>query len=320
MKISTEELKKVIVNKLNRIYDLDDSESIAEVIMCAELSGKVSHGIVRLTSKWANKLDADRTGKPKIIKISQNVSLVDGCNNAGMLVLSVATDEAIKLAGQNSLVLVGTKNGTLTSGYISYYLRKLADNGLIGMIMARSGSAVRGFGSTKPLFGTNPIGYGFPQKDNHFIFDMSTAIISYGGLMNYMAQGKPLPEGLAFDPDGKPTTDAAAAMKGSVVTFDKSYKSAGLALMVEVLAGIFTGADFSSLNENNWGNLILGIKSDLFLEAGQFESKLQIYLDGIRKDIPDHRLPGDIAEATYKNNVNSGFVDVDDKTFDIIQK
>jgi LDH2 family malate/lactate/ureidoglycolate dehydrogenase len=314
MKISIIELRELVFKKLNKIYDEEDAKRITDVIVTAELSQKYSHGIVRLLSKHFNIKDKERSGKPVIKNIAQNIESVDGKFNSGMLVLSIATDEAIKLGKQNSMAIVGTYDSLWSSGYISYYLRKIVDNGLIGIIMARSTSSVTGFGSRNPLFGTNPIGFAFPGKDgNNFILDISTAIISYGGLMKAESSGVKLLEGIAFTKEGKATTDPKEAMEGTVLTFDKGYKSAGLAMVVEILSGIFVGAGYGTgKGSESWGNVVITIKPDLFISMDEFKAKLSDYLSFIKLNINNERLPGEESAQIYKKNLESGFIEVDE--------
>jgi len=312
MKVTLLELKSIVLKKLSTIYDEGDSDKIAEVILSAELSGKYSHGLVRLLGPHFNQPNPEKYKKPEVKQLNANVTLIDGNKNSGMLVLSIGTEEAIKIGRENPVGIVGTINTFSTSGYITNYLRKITSAGLIGIIMARSENSVTGFDSKFPLFGTNPIGFGFPTKEGNFIFDFGTSIISYGGLMNLKQNGARLPEGIAFTKDGIPTTDPDEAMKGSVLTFDKSYKSSGLAMIVEILAGVFVGAAYGNdLKNNQWGNIIITIKPDLFIQADEFKSRLSEYIDFIQKNNADGRLPGELATETYNKSINQGFVEVD---------
>jgi len=313
MKILISDLRKKVITKLLNTYDKEDSEMIADVMMSAELSGKLSHGIVRLVSGYYDTVDSKRSGKPEVKQLSLNTALVNGNFNSAMLVLSVATNEALRLAETAPVVIVGTNNTSSTAGMISYYLNKIADAGYIGIVMARAKSSVAGFGSKEPIFGTNPIGFAFPGKDK-FIFDMSTSAITYGGLMKAKVLGEEIPEGIAYDKNGNPTTDPDAAMEGSTLTFDKGYKGAGLAMVVEILAGIFVGSGFGQgINNDEWGNLIIVIKPDIFILKDDFSKKLSEYITFIKSKNANQRLPGENSQKLYNVNINNGYVFVDDK-------
>lgn len=314
MNISLKDLKKLVITKLSRIYDAEDSQKIADVILYSELSGMGSHGIVRLVSGgYYDKLDPKRTGKPEVKSMADNVKFVDGKYNSGMLVLSIAVDEAIKLGEKNAVSLVGTNNTKSTSGYISYYLRKIAESGFIGIIFVRADASSTGFGAKYPLFGTNPVGFAFPGEPS-FILDMGTSATTYGAMLKAKTLGKELPEGIAFDKDGNETTDPAKAIEGSILTFDKGYKGAGLAMSIEILAGILTGAGFGKgISSECFGNLIITIKPDVFVSKQEFSNNLKAYIDLIKSKNNNGRLPGENSLRIYNENIKKGYITVDDK-------
>ena len=312
MQVSITDLQELVFNKLNKIYDDEDSKKIGDVIMYSELSGMGSHGLLRLVGGYYDQIDPKRTGKPEIKKISQNVSLVDGKFNSGMLILSVGTDEAISLGSNNPISLVGMNNSKSTAGYISYFLRKIAKVDLIGIIMVRAMATSVGFGSKYPLFGTNPIGFAIPGEED-LILDMGTSAITYGALMKAQSLGQSIPEGIAYDKAGNLTTDPTQAMEGSLLTFDKGYKSAGLAMIAEILAGILTGAGFGKdINSDEWGNIIITIKPDVFISKELFTARLKEYITFIKSKNDNGRLPGENSLKIYTENIKKGSIEVDD--------
>jgi len=88
-----------------------------------------------------------------------------------------------------------------------------------------------------PLFGTNPLAFGFPTNEEPIIFDMATSPMTWTGLILAKDKGESIPEGIAIDSEGKPTTDPAEAIKGAMFPFDRSYKGSGLGMVVEIMAG-----------------------------------------------------------------------------------
>jgi ureidoglycolate dehydrogenase (NAD+) len=266
MLVDIKELENLISSSLLKYYGKKSSKLITELIMFGELSGKKSHGIVRLLIGGSSVLAQKPTGKPKIISKTKLSKIINGNKNPAMLVGQIAMVEAIKLAKKNGFGIVGTNNTFSTSGCLSYYLECIAKQDLIGIIMARSPSDIAPFNSKEPLFGTNPIGFAIPSKRQPLIFDMGTSAISWGELIKADSSGETIPKDIALDSKGDYTTTPSEAMKGAILTFDKSYKSSGLSMMVEILSGVLTGASFLDLNEDNqWGNTFLLFQPDLLI-------------------------------------------------------
>ena len=101
-------------------------------------------------------------------------------------------------------------------------------------------------GGTTPVLGTNPIAMAVPdgQGGVAFQFDFSTSAIAMGKITMAAAAGEPIPLGWAVDANGEPTTDAKAALEGSMLSAG-GYKGYGFGLMAELLAGALTGSRLS---------------------------------------------------------------------------
>ena len=116
-------------------------------------------------------------------------------------------------------------------------------------------------GAKQPIFGTNPICMSVPAAGGPVTMDMATAAYAWFGVLEAKTAGRPLPEGVAMDPQGRDTTDPEAVLSGGALkVFDGSHKGSALALFVELLAGPLVGAAVADkLEEKNWGNLIVAI-------------------------------------------------------------
>lgn len=320
MKIRNEELAGLIKKVLQKKFSEAESNLISEVIMFGELSGKTSHGVVRLENVVNKKI----TGKPTVVKKTKTSVLIEGHGNSGILIAQLATSEVIKLAKENGMGIVGTRGTFSSSGSLSYYLEKIAKEGLIGIIMAESPEGVPPHGSTQPLFGTNPISFGIPADPSPLLFDMATSAISYGAILKAKALGQSLPENVAIDSEGVPTTNPEQALTGAILPFDNSYKGAGLAMIVEILAGILPGATFAIHNkEAGWGNLFFAFSPNLLMEEGMFKDKVHILRETIRnaktKTGVKVRIPGEKTIETRDTNLKKGWIDVDEKLITLIE-
>ncbi len=155
-------------------------------------------------------------------------------------------------------------------------IEPLTEAGLVGLACTPSHAWVAPAGGTRPLFGTNPIAFGWPRQDKPpFIVDMATSAAARGEIQLHQRAGKALPEGWGIDSQGQPTTDAAEVLNGAMLTFG-GHKGSALAAMVELLAGPLIG-DMTSAESLAWdngagglpygGELILALDPQRFLGA-----------------------------------------------------
>lgn len=318
MKISIQSLEELILASLNNKYSADEAQRICDVILFGELSGKTTHGIVRLLIGNSSVLALSPNGKPRFQKKTPLSTLIQGNGNPGVLVASLAMDEVIRLTKEHGIGIVGTNDTRSSSGSLSYYAENITHNNLVGIIMAQSPPSTPPFGGIEPLFGTNPIAFGIPADPRPIIFDMATAAITFGAILKAATLGQKLPEGVAIDSAGNPTTDPKAAMDGATRPFDNSYKGAGLAMMVEILSGMLPGADFAGLHpQGGWGNLFLAFSPQLLGDVQTFKHNMSKLIDKIRnsktKDKMKIRIAGENALATRDRNLKIGTVDVEEQ-------
>ena len=177
-----------------------------------------------------------------------------------------AAELAISLANEHGVGVVGTNHATSSSGAIGYFSRQIAQAGYIGLVVVGSGPYVAPTGSCEAKLGTNPISYAFPTSKSPVVFDCATAAMAYFGVVEAKLNGQPLPEGIAFDEHGHPTTDAAKALDGAVTTFG-AHRGYGLSLLVQLLAGPLVGASYAGANgDKGAGTLIIAIDPGLLLD------------------------------------------------------
>ncbi|MCA1936745.1 MAG: Ldh family oxidoreductase [Asticcacaulis sp.] len=150
----------------------------------------------------------------------------------------------------------------------------IAAEGLVGLAMTPSHAWVAPHGGTKGVFGTNPLAFAWPRPQGEpFVFDFATSAAARGEIELHRRAGKPIPEGWALDSDGRPTTDAEAAMSGAMLTFG-GHKGSALSAMIELMAGPLIG-DFLSLESYAYdagqgatpyhGELLLAIDPETFM-------------------------------------------------------
>jgi LDH2 family malate/lactate/ureidoglycolate dehydrogenase len=149
---------------------------------------------------------------------------------------------------------------------------------------------------------------------------MATSAISFGALLKAQALHESIPENVAIDRDGNPTTDPTRAMEGATLAFDKSYKGSGLAMMVEILSGVWPGADFVGKNPDGaWGNTFMAFSPALLSDLDEFKRRMTVLVETVRnsktKDGHKIRIPGEHTLLVRDQSLDRGTVEVDEELF-----
>ena len=316
VKLKTNILKKEIVNIFKK-FGLNNNHALisANALINAELVGAYGHGLSRL------KMYCDRIKKRvinpkpkiKIKKISQSISHVDANNSIGFVAADIAIKTAIKNAKKTGIGMVAVKNSG-HYGLSGYYAEQAVKKNLVVMIYTNAPPAVAPHGALKSLFGTNPICFGTPTGSNvPFILDTSISMINRGKIRVAARNNQKIPEGVALDKFGKPTTDAKKALEGVQLPI-AGFRGSGLAWMVDILSGVLTGGnhagkvkdpfeDFSG--PQNIGHLFITFKTNLFVN--NFNNRIKNNIKTIKKlpkikGIKEIMYPGQNKYKRFKMN------------------
>ena len=316
--MKTSILKKDIIKIFQKFGLSKDHASIsANALINAELVGAYGHGLSRL------KMYCDRISKKvinprakiKIKKISQSIAYLNGNNSIGFVAADIAIKTAISNAKKTGIGLVAVKNSG-HYGLSGYYAEQAVKKGLMVMVFTNAPPAVAPHGALKSLFGTNPICFGTPTGSKiPFILDTSISMINRGKIRVAAREGKKIPEGVALDKYGKPTTDPKKALEGVQLPI-ASFRGSGLAWMVDILSGVFTGGnhagrvkdpftDFSG--PQNIGHLFFVMKPNLFV-GNSFNKRIKDNIKTIKKlpkikGVKEILYPGQNKFNRYKNNL-----------------
>ena len=289
----------------------------ANAIINAELVGAHSHGLSRL------KMYCDRIKKKiinpnpkiKVRKISQSITHIDAKDSIGFVAADLAINTAIRNAKKTGIALVAVKNSG-HYGLSGYYVEQAVKKNLIAMCFTNAPPAIAPHGALKTLFGTNPICFGTPTSSKvPFILDTSVSMINRGKIRVAAKTGKKIPEGVALDKFGKPTTDAKKALAGVQLPI-AGFRGSGLAWMVDILSGVFTGGnhggkvkdpfdDFSG--PQKIGHLFFVMKPNLFV--GNYSQRIKENIKRIKrlpkiKGVKEILYPGQSKQQRYKKNLN----------------
>ena len=193
----------------------------SDAIINAELVGAHSHGLSRLKMYCDRIIKKVINPKPKIKikKISSSISLINADNSIGFVVADIAVKKAIQNAKKTGIGLVAVKNSG-HYGLSGYYAEQAVKKNLVTMIYTNAPPAVSPHGSSKSLFGTNPICFGAPTASKiPFILDTSISMINRGKIRLASRNNQKLPQGVALDKFGKATIDPKKLFK------ELSYRS-----------------------------------------------------------------------------------------------
>ena len=292
VKLKTNILKREIIN-IFKNSGLSNNHALisADALINAELVGAYGHGLSRLKMYCYRISKKIINPKPriKIKKISQSVSHIDANNSIGFVAADTAIKTAINNAKKTGIGLVAVKNSG-HYGLSGYYAEQAVKKGLMVMVFTNAPPAVAPHGALKSLFGTNPICFGTPTGSKvPFILDTSISMINRGKIRVAAREGTKIPEGVALDKFGKPTTDAKKALEGVQLPI-AGFIGSGLAWMVDILSGVLTGGnhagkvkdpfdDFSG--PQNIGHLFITFKTNLFVN--NFNNRIKNNIKTIKK-------------------------------------
>ena len=297
-------------------FNAADTEIILQIIMYAQLRGN-NQNVIKLLGAG---MPADPAAREiEIAKDTKLSALIDGGWNQGMVVVARATGLAIEKAQAHGFGIVGTRRSNSPTGAIGYFARTLADAGMIGFVCSGSMELMAMHGSYEPFFGTNPLAIGIPTAGNPIVFDMATAAIAWYGIHLAHAEGRSIPEGVAYDRDGQITTDPTAALAGAIKAFG-GYKGAALALIVEVLTRPLVGAVRDEAGKKrDWGNLVFAIDPELLADdLASFQdgvSDLLARLKRLRRlpGVEEIMAPGERGDRIHERIMAAGEIEMDEQ-------
>jgi delta1-piperideine-2-carboxylate reductase len=320
MRLNVTEAHQLVVRIMSALgHDAVDSGLIADHLIDCELRGLSYGGLARAIS-IAERIA--RTGdhrRPIRIRHETPVSAqIDGGDHLGYVVAHRATAIAVEKASAVGIAVVGADD-TWYTGMLSYYAEIAAARGLVSMIASNASPWVAPYGATEGRFGTNPICFGFPSAGEPVIWDVGTSTIIHAEATLAQRLGHLLPEDVAFDRDGHPTRDPAAALAGAFAAWG-GHKGSGLGIVVQLL-GIMAGSPPIPPDLAGFGFVIVTIRPDLLGPAEKFRENVSAYAQAVRTARPvagggTVRMPFDRSRRDRKRRLADDQIDVPDVLFE----
>ena len=183
------------------------------------------------------------------------------------------------------------------------------------MIASNATPWVAPHGAVDGRFGTNPMCFGFPSTEDPIIWDIGTSSIMHAEVMLARRLGETLPEGIAFDAGGKPTTDPDAALGGSFTPWG-GHKGSGLGHVVQLL-GVLAGSPTQPPDLAEFGFVIVAMKPDLLMPEAEYRAKVSEYAEAVRSARPVEgglavRMPFDRSAALRRQILSEDAIEVAD--------
>jgi delta1-piperideine-2-carboxylate reductase len=261
-----------------------ESAVIADHLLDCELRGLSQGGMARAIS-IRERMAAHRTARTPIrVEHETPVSArIDGGDQVGYLVARQAMELSIRKATSSGIAMVAAHN-TWYTGMLSYYAEMAVASGLVTMIASNATAWVAPHGGSEGRFGTNPICFGFPGGAQPVIWDIGTSIIIHADATLARRLGRNLPEGVAYDAEGRLSIDPAAALSGSLVNWGGA-KGSGLGVVVQLL-GIMAGSTTIPLDLERFGCLVVTMDPRVLAPGEDLSVKVAEYVDWLRSARP----------------------------------
>ncbi|MGB0084843.1 MAG: Ldh family oxidoreductase [Rhodomicrobiaceae bacterium] len=224
----------------------DNAAAVARALVAAEIDGQKGHGLSRVAAYAAQARSGKVDGRavPNLQRTRAASVMIDVAHGFAYPAFELATAELPKIARETGIAAAGFTRSH-HAGALGLVVERIALTGMLGLMVSNSPHAIAAWAGRRGLFGTNPIALAAPRPGRDpLIIDLALSEVARGKIMTAAQKGEPIPDGWAKDADGNPTTDAAAALKGTLIPIGGA-KGAALALMVEILSAALTGANLA---------------------------------------------------------------------------
>lgn len=293
-RVRHEKLLELCIDALKRAgLDDKDADTAAQVLVTTDTWGTFSHG----TNHLRNYIKKIRAGginpqaKPEVILEGHAWAVIDGHSAMGMVTGCRAMELAIAKGKADGIGYVAVRNGS-HFGAAGYYASMALKHDMIGLAMSNTDANMVPPGGRKSVIGNNPFAYAAPAGEEHsIILDIAMSATASTKIFAAKAKGNTVPEGWITDGDGLPTTDAADWPNVGSMLPMAGYKGYGLALMVEVLAGVLSGAGVASgvkpwlgvlSDGSDTGHAFVAIDVGRFMPIGEFKQRMDEMIRSIR--------------------------------------
>lgn len=285
--------RETLISLTSKVFEAaglkrEDALIEAENLVYSDLRGHDAHGVTRIpiyTKRFRCGV-VNCNPSIRVERRSPSAAIVHGDNGPGAMVSHTAMRVAIEYAQQTGIGLVAARQSN-HNGSCAYYSSQAAALGLIGGATTNAPVSMAVWGSRGRALGTNPFSIAVPAgRYPAVIVDMATSTVARGKVVEAAKRGESIPAGLALSATGAPTTDARTAEAGVMLPF-AGPKGSAIALLVDMFSGVLTGASFSTLVNNLYGefekpqdngHFFFALDPNLFIPREEFLTRVDQFI------------------------------------------
>lgn len=332
-KVKLKELREFAVQALIKSgVSSENAEITADTLITTDMFGVMTHGMRNL-GQYIEKMEAgglDAKAEPSIVCEGPAFAIINGNKALGMVSGCKAMKLAVEKAKKVGIAYVGVKN-SCHFGAAGYYANLAAEEGMIGLAMSNTDPVIAVPNGASKAIGTNPFSFACPTGDGKSIF-LDIALSSVAALKVIMAKekGMDIPDTWLVDEDGQPTTDSSLFPQNASLQPMGAHKGYGLAVLVEILSAVITGAgmlseiaswnlDMSSVN--NAGHAFIAIDIKQMISQEDFNKRISQVINEL-KNGPKAKgkdkifLPGEMEWEKREKAVETGVLEITDAIAD----
>lgn len=270
--------------------DPEASGLLAETLVCAELWGHQSHGLLRLP--WYLERIAtgatDRTAQVETVIDGGAIAVLDGHDGIGQSIAHTAMSEAIRRSKAHGVGVVSVRRSG-HFGTAMYFTRMAAEAGCIGIITTNASPAMAPWGGRDKKIGNNPWSIGAPARKGPMVMDIANTVVARGKIFNAIKKGENIPADWAIDSAGSPTTNPKDALKGLIQPI-AAHKGYVISVMMDVLSGVLSGSAFATNvvgpympeGQSGVGHLVIALNVSAFRIYEDFLDDMDVMVEQIK--------------------------------------
>lgn len=296
-----------------------DADLLADSLVQADLWGHQSHGVMR--TFWYGARFRSGATRPEtttsFVVDAGAVAVLDGRDGVGQVIAAQAMRAAIERAKSHGIGAVSVRNSG-HFGTAMYFTRLAAEAGCIGFLSTNASPAMAPWGGRAKLIGNNPWSIAAPAGHRPpMMLDIANTAVARGKLYLARQRREPIPETWAIDAEGRPTTDAALGIAGTILPM-AGHKGYGIAAMMDVLSGVLSGSGFADMvvgpyepeGRSGVGHLAMALDIAAFRPVADFEADMERLIARIKAaprnaEVPEVFYPGEpeaLAEVRHRRD------------------
>lgn len=298
----------------------DVANAVVETLIITEMSGECAHGLRMFNTYRTIMQEQKHSQEIHVLKETPAFSIVNCACQTGIYTAKKCMQRAINNAAQHGVHTIFARNANTFGAAFVYGLQAVRE-GMICLLMANTPAQMTVYGGKKKMLGTNPICFAIPAKDEFpIIFDMASSKTAKSRINNAAEHGEIIPNDWGLDKNGQRTTNPNDVINGGfLLPFADSQKGYGIAMMIDMFAGLLSGAaylddvGFLKSGKMNVGQMFIAIDPKK-VYGDDFYAQVDAYIRKVKGSGDNVRLPGENKLKNLLKAEDEGF-DIDDQLY-----